>query len=65
LLKYLKNLVKCRSENNFVGPQNNYVKYLNVDDNVAKDFNVLTIRWNVSHNYFDGPNKIIFRSESI
>jgi len=42
--------------------QNNYVERLNVDD---KSFKVLkAISLNVLHNYFDGPNKIIFRSVS-
>jgi len=41
--------------------QNNYVKRLNIDDNAAKNFNILATSLNVLHNYFDGPNKIIFR----
>jgi len=44
--------------------QNNYVKRLSVDNNVAKSFNILTIE-SVLHNYFDSLNKIIFRSISI
>jgi len=42
--------------------QNNCVERLNVDDNAAKDFNTLATSLNVLLNYFDGPNKIIFRS---
>jgi len=41
--------------------QNNYVKRLNVDDKAAKSFNIVAINLNVLHNYFDDPNKIIFR----
>jgi len=32
--------------------------------NAAKNFGILTISLNVLHNYFDGPNKMIFRSIS-
>jgi len=42
--------------------QNNYVERLSIDDNAAKSFNILAINWNVLHNYFDDPCKIIFRS---
>jgi len=38
------------------------VERLNVDEKNAKSFNILTTGLNVLHNYFDGPNKIIFRS---
>jgi len=40
-----KNLARCRSENNFVGPSNNYLfeERLSVDDNAAKSFDILTI----------------------
>jgi len=48
LLKYLK--VKYRSENNFVGPSNNYVERLNIDDKAAKRFNTLA-NLNVLYNY--------------
>jgi len=41
-----------------------YVECLNVDDNAAKSFNILAIKLNILHNYFDGPNKIVFRSVS-
>jgi len=34
---------------------------LKCNDNVTKIFNVLAIDMNILHNYFDGPNKIIFR----
>jgi len=43
--------------------QNNYVEHLGVD-NAAKSFYILAISLNVLHNYFNGPNKIIFRSIS-
>jgi len=43
------------------GHQNNYIECLNVDDNAAKSFNIIAIRLNDLHNYFDGPNRIIFR----
>jgi len=43
--------------------QNNYVECLNVDDK-AKSFNILAINLNVINNYFDGLDKIIFRSIS-
>jgi len=42
--------------------QNNYVERLNDDDSVAKSFNNLAISLSVLHNYFGGPNKIIFKS---
>jgi len=54
-----KNLTRHRSENIFV-----YIKLyrsLSVDDNAVKSFNVLATSLSVLHNYFDGPNKIIFR----
>jgi len=41
---------------------NNYVERLSVDDNAAKSFNILATSLGVLHNYFDGSNKIIFRS---
>jgi len=44
---------------------NNYMECLNVDDDAAKNYNILATSLNVLHNYFDGPNKIIFRSLSI
>jgi len=40
--------------------QNNCVKRLSIDEN-EKSFDILTISLNVLCNYFDGPNKIIFR----
>jgi len=43
--------------------QNNYVERLNVDDNSAKNFNTLATSLSVLHNYFNGLNKIIFRSQ--
>jgi len=42
--------------------QNNYIESLNVDNNAAKNFKILATSLNVIHNYFDGSNKIIFRS---
>jgi len=45
----------------FVNHQNNYVERLSVDGKVAKDFNILANNLNVLHNYFVGPNSIIFR----
>jgi len=42
--------------------QNNYVERLSIDDNGVKSFNVLATSLSVLHNYFDGPNKIIFKS---
>jgi len=66
LLKYLKNLTRHRSENNFIFEcQNDYVKRLNIDDMIAKSnqlINILVTSSNILHKYFDGPNKIIFRS---
>jgi len=35
--------------------------YIERDDKAAKSFNVLATSLNVLHNYFDDPNKIIFR----
>jgi len=32
--------------------------------NAAKSFNIPAISLNILYNYFDGPNKIIFRSVS-
>jgi len=53
-----KNLAIYRSKNIFViDHQNNYV-----NDDAAKSFNIMTSSLNVLHNYFDGPNKIIFIS---
>jgi len=46
-----------------VDHQNNYVERLNINNN-AKSFNILAISLSVLHNYFDGPNNIIFRSVS-
>jgi len=42
--------------------QNNYVECLNVDDNAAKGFKIVATSLNALLNYFDNPNKIIFRS---
>jgi len=43
---------------------NNYVKCLNVDDKAVKRVLTIATSLNVPHNYFDGPNKIIFESVS-
>jgi len=63
-----KNLTRHRSENNFIFEcQNDYVKRLNIDDMAAKSnqsINILATSLNILHNYFDGPNKIIFSSVS-
>jgi len=45
----------------FVNHQNNYVERLSVDDKIAKGFNILANSLNVLHNYFVGPNSIIFK----
>jgi len=59
----LKNLARYRSKNNVVELLNNYVESLNKhDDKTAKSFNILATSLNVLHNYFNDPNKIIFRS---
>jgi len=43
--------------------QNNYVERLNIFDNAKLQlFNILTTSLNVLYNYFDSPNKNIFRS---
>jgi len=42
--------------------QNNYVEHLSVDDNGAKNFNILAISLNVLHNCFNDSNEIIFKS---
>jgi len=55
-----KNVAGYKSENN-LNHQNNYVERLNIFDDVAKCFNVLAIGLCAPHNYFDGPNKIVFR----
>jgi len=39
--------------------QNNYVERLRIG---GKSFNILA-SLNVLHNFFDGPNKIIFKSD--
>jgi len=44
--------------------KNNCVQRLSVDDNAAKSFNILATSLSTLHNYFDGPNKITFRSIS-
>jgi len=54
-----KNLVKYRSNNNFVYCQNNYVRRSTVMSNAAKNFDFLTISLNVLHNYFDVQTKLI------
>jgi len=50
-----------------LGHQNNYVERLsiddNVDNNVAKSFDILATNLSVLYNYL-GPNKIIFKSVS-
>jgi len=51
-VEIFKNLIRYRSKNNFVGPQNDYS--LSIDDNV-KNFNIPATNSNVLHNYFDGP----------
>jgi len=43
---------------------NNYIERLSVNNNAAKRFNILENSLNLLHNYFDGPNKIIFKFES-
>jgi len=42
--------------------KNNYIEHLNIDDIAVKNFNILETSLNILHNYFDGPNKIIFKS---
>jgi len=44
--------------------QNYYVERFSVNNDAAKSFNVLATSLNVLHNYFDDPNKIIFKSVS-
>jgi len=57
-----KNLVKYRSKNNFVELSKlyYYVERSSIINN-AKSFDILTTNLSVLHNYFNGPNKIIFR----
>jgi len=38
-----KNLIRYRSENNFVRPQNNCVRNLNMMSNAAKNFDILSV----------------------
>jgi len=62
-VEVFKNLGRYRSENNVVELLNNYVESLNKhDDKTTKSFNILTTSLNVLYNYFNDPNKIIFRS---
>jgi len=42
--------------------KNNYIERLNIDDNVAKSFNIVAINLNVLHYYFECSNEIIFKS---
>jgi len=37
-------------------------KCLSVDDNAAKNFNIIAIILNVVRNYFDGPIKLFSKS---
>jgi len=55
-----KNLTRYKSENNFVNYQNYYVDCSNTISNVAKNFDILVTNFNILHNYFDDPYKIIF-----
>jgi len=43
--------------------KNNYVERLSVDDTAAKYFNILATRLSIPNNYFNDPNKIIFRCD--
>jgi len=43
--------------------QNNYVKRMS-DDNAAKSFNILVTSLSILYNYFDDPNRFIFRAVS-
>jgi len=62
--KICKNLARYKSENN-VGTLKLYtVERLSIDNKAAKSFNILPNNLSVLHNYFDVPNKIIFRSVS-
>jgi len=61
-VEIFKNLAKYRSENN-LDLENNDIEHLNVDDKIAKSFNILATSLNVLHVYSD-PNKIIFKSIS-
>jgi len=40
--------------------QNNFVEILKIMSNAAKSFDIPATSLSVLHNYFDGPNKIIF-----
>jgi len=53
-----KNLV--RSKNNLVELSKLYYVGRSSIINNVKSFDILTINLSVLHNYFDGPNKIIF-----
>jgi len=64
LLKYLKTYLDTHLKIILLNHQNNYVERLSVDDDAAKSFNILATSLSVVHNYFDGPNNIIFRSVS-
>jgi len=43
--------------------QNNYIEHLSIDENTAKNVNILATSLNVLHNYFGSPSKIIARSD--
>ena len=70
LLKYLKREKKLDTDLKIIllNHQNNCVECLNVDDNkfyTAKNFNRYSSNQLIkrsTYNYFDDPNKIIFRS---
>jgi len=38
-------------KNNLLSHQNNYVKYLNIDDSGSKSFNILATNFSILHNF--------------
>jgi len=54
-----KYLATCRSVNNFVDYQNNYVGISSMINNVAKSSDILATSLSVIHNYFNGSTKLL------
>jgi len=53
-----KNLIRFRSENNFVESSNDYIESSSIRSNVAKSFDILTTSLSVLYNHFDDLTKL-------
>jgi len=56
LLSHRDNYVKCLLNKTLMSDESDKTM------KAVKSFNILATGFNVLHNYFDGPKKIIFRS---